>query len=70
MDEEHAEALRLLQECEEYIEQQRAAERTALEQAVDAGTVKALQDFIAQYPKSEYVSHAESCIEDFELWDG
>ena len=69
LDEEHAEAQRLLQECKEFIEQQRAAERAALERAIDAGTVKALQDFIAQYPKSEYVSHAESCIEDFELWD-
>lgn len=51
------------------IEQQREAERKALQNAIDAGSVKALQDFIAQYPKSEFVSHAESCIVDFELWN-
>ena len=69
LDEEHAEALRLLEECNGMIEQQREAERKALQNAIDAGSVKALQDFIAQYPKSEFVSHAESCIVDFELWN-
>ena len=69
LDEEHAEALRLLEECNGMIEQQREAEREALQNAIDAGNVKALQDFITQYPKSEFVNQAESCIEDFELWD-
>ena len=69
LDEEHAEALRLLEECNIMIEQQREAEREALQDAIDTGSVKALQDFIAQYPKSEFVSQAESCIEDFELWE-
>ena len=69
LDEEHAEAQRLLEECNGMIEQQREAEREALQDAIDAGSVKALQDFIAQYPKSEFISQAESCIVDFELWD-
>lgn len=69
LDEEHAEALRLLEECNGMIEQQREVEREALQNAIDAGNVKALQDFIAQYPKSEFVSQAERRIEDFELWE-
>lgn len=69
LDEEHAEALRLLEECDEMIELQREVEREALQDAIDAGSVKALKDFIDQYPKSEFVSQAESCIEDFELWE-
>lgn len=69
LDEGHAEAQRLLEECNGMIEQQREVEREALQDAINAGSVKALQDFIAQYPKSGFVSQAESCIEDFELWD-
>jgi len=69
LDEEHAEALRLLEECNGMIGQQREAERVALQDAIDAGNIKALQDFIAQYPKSEFVSQAENRIVDFTLWD-
>ena len=69
LDEEHEEALRLLKVCNEWMEQQKKAEKAALNAAVESRTVKALEDFIAQYPKSEYVSQAESCIVDFNLWD-
>lgn len=69
LDGEHAEALRLLEECNEQIKQQVQAERDALNQAIEAGTVQALRDFITQYPKSDFVNQAEDCIVDFELWD-
>lgn len=68
LNENHAEAIALLGECQTKIEQQRAAERDALNSAISARSIKALRDFIEQYPKSEYVSQAEDCIEDFELW--
>lgn len=68
LDAEHAEAQRLLAECNRMIEQQRQVEKNALDRAIALGTVKALQDFISQYPDSEYVDKAKKCIIDFELW--
>lgn len=68
LDETYEEALTLMAECEEKIEQQRAVEKSALDAAINAESVQALRDFIEQYPKSEYVGQAENCIAEFELW--
>lgn len=71
-DANNAEAKRLFNQCNQFVEQQRQArERAELEafnKAKNDGSKYALNAFISSYPNSKYAPDARAMIEDYDLW--
>lgn len=68
LDKDHAEAKRLLAECDQKIEAQKKREYDELDKAVKAGTELALRNYIDRYPNGTYVEQAQKYLTDFQLW--
>ena len=68
LDPNNSKAKGLLDICEAGIEKQKQLIYQAYIEACNAGTISSLENFITEYPNSEYVSQARMRIEDYGMW--